>query len=316
MKILFTGGSSFTGLWFVKELHKAGFDVTTVFTNSAADNYSGIRRDRVNQLAEISAPVFDCGFGSEKFLSLIRSEKFDILCHHAAEVKDYKSPDFDAVNALRLNTFNLSEVLKALNGNNFRGVILTGSVFEASEGEGEKGENFLDAFSPYGLSKTLTFNLFKYYCRAMGIQMGKFVIPNPFGPYEEPRFTGYLIKSWYAAKTAEVSTPLYFRDNIHVGLLAEVYVYFLNRMLNSKENFLRINPSGYPELMSAFTKRFSDEMKRRLDLSCEFKLKEQTVFTEPVKRINTELASEIISDWNEQKAWDNLAEYYKTSGIK
>lgn len=150
----------------------------------------------------------------------------------------------------------------------------------------------------------------------MGIQMGKFVIPNPFGPYEEPRFTGYLIKSWYAAKTAEVSTPLYFRDNIHVGLLAEVYVYFLNRMLNSKENFLRINPSGYPELMSAFTKRFSDEMKRRLDLSCEFKLKEQTVFTEPVKRINTELASEIISDWNEQKAWDNLAEYYKTSGIK
>lgn len=316
MKILFTGGSSFTGLWFVKELHKAGFEVTTVFTNAGIENYTGVRKERIQQLLDISRPVFECSFGSEKFLSLLRSEKFDILCHHAAEVKDYKSPDFDPVNALHLNTFNLSEVLKALNGNNFRGIVLTGSVFEASEGEGGKDEKFLDAFSPYGLSKTLTFNLFKYYCSALGIRLGKFVIPNPFGPFEEPRFTGYLMKTWFGGRIAEVNTPLYFRDNIHVDLLAKSYVYFLNRMLNSSDNFLKINPSGYPELMSAFTKRFSGEMKGRLNLSCEFKLNEQTVFTEPVKRINTLPASGLIGSWDEKKAWDDLAEYYKASGVK
>jgi UDP-glucose 4-epimerase len=31
MKILFTGGSSFTGYWFVKELALAGHDVVALF---------------------------------------------------------------------------------------------------------------------------------------------------------------------------------------------------------------------------------------------------------------------------------------------
>ena len=36
MKILFTGGSSFTGYWFVRELAAAGHDVTAVFRGKPA----------------------------------------------------------------------------------------------------------------------------------------------------------------------------------------------------------------------------------------------------------------------------------------
>ena len=62
--------------------------------------------------------------------------------------------------------------------------------------------------------------------RRAGIGLGKFVIPNPFGPYEEPRFTAYLIKNWLAGATPNCSSPAYVRDNIHVSLLAKVYARF------------------------------------------------------------------------------------------
>ena len=31
------------------------------------------------------------------FLALIRESGWDILCHHAADVTNYKSPDFDTI---------------------------------------------------------------------------------------------------------------------------------------------------------------------------------------------------------------------------
>jgi len=49
----------------------------------------------------------------------------------------------------------------------------------------------LAAFSPYGLSKGLTAQAFRYWCGALDVPLGKFVLPNPFGPFEEPRFCHY-----------------------------------------------------------------------------------------------------------------------------
>ena len=100
---------------------------------------------------------------------------------------------------------------------------MTGSVFEGGEGAGSQG---LPDFSPYGLSKALTAQVFRYYCARAGMGLGKFVIPNPFGPYEEPRFTAYLMKNWLAGATPACSSPAYVRDNIHVSLLAKVYARF------------------------------------------------------------------------------------------
>jgi len=62
--------------------------------------------------------------------------------------------------------------------------------------------------------------MFRYHCGEARIPLGKFVIPNPFGPFEEPRFTAYLMRSWKDGKPAGVKTPDYVRDNVPVDLLA------------------------------------------------------------------------------------------------
>ncbi len=149
---------------------------------------------------------------------------FDVLCHHGAEVGDYRSPDFDPYQAAAANLHRLPEVLRALKDRGCGRLVLTGSVFEANEGAGSTP---LRAFSPYGLSKTLTAAAAAFYTDREGFTFEKFVIPNPFGPYEEPRFTAYLMKTWLAGETARVQTPRYVRDNIHVSLLAKAYAAFV-----------------------------------------------------------------------------------------
>ncbi len=309
MKILFTGASSFTGFWFVNELIKSGHQVYTTYTKSDANEYEGIRKERIEKLSKLSEQIFSCEFGSSKFCELINSENnWDVLCHHAADVTNYKSLEFDFVNALKKNTSNISKVMESLLNKDCRNIILTGSVFE--EGEGEGSDN-LKAFSPYGLSKGLTFNVFKYYSQLHKIKLGKFIIPNPFGPYEDPRFTTYLMKTWFKNEAASVNTPEYVRDNIHVNLLAKVYNYFLVQLMGSNNELLKINPSGYAETQGEFAKRFAAEMRKRTNLACGLELKSQTEFPEPKVRINNENTSSLIKDWNEEIAWNELADYYK-----
>jgi UDP-glucose 4-epimerase len=306
MKILFTGGSSFTGFWFIRELRAAGHQVTALFRRRPDEYPDEIRRERVILASEACQPVHGSAFGDEKFLGLIKEGGWDILCHHAADVTNYKSPDFDTVAAFGNNIHNLPAVLETLGSAGCSRVLLTGSVFEGGEGAGSQG---LPDFSPYGLSKALTAQAFRYYCGRAGLGLGKFVVPNPFGPYEEPRFTGYLMKNWLAGNTPNCSSPSYVRDNIHVSLLAKVYVQFAQQLPTS--GFTRINPSGYAESQGSFTLRLAQEMRPRLGLPCPVELKKQVDFTEPRVRINTDPADPDILGWDESAAWDELAHYYQ-----
>ncbi len=307
MKILFTGASSFTGLWFVRELAAAGHEVTAIFRHRTGEYPDLPRRRRVELVGEVCRPVYGCSLGDESFVALIRQGNWDLLCHHAAEVTDYKNPHFDAVAAVQNNTRNLITVLGALKTAGCGKLILTGTVFEGGEGAGSQG---LPDFSPYGLSKALTARVFQFYCSRAGLSLGKFVIPNPFGPYEEPRFTAYLLKNWLAGAIPVCSSPSYVRDNIHVSLLAKVYAHFA-RDLTSVPGFTRINPSGYAESQGAFSLRLAEEMRVRLNLPCLVELKKQTDFPEPRVRINTDFPDVEAVGWNESTAWDGLAAYYQ-----
>ncbi len=306
MKILFTGASSFTGLWFIQELVKQGHQVTAVFRHPL-EYYTGIRKQRVDKLLKICEPVFYSTFGSDAFLRTIEEQPhLDVFCHHAADVTAYRSPNFNAVQALAHNTNNLPIVLKKLEEKGCHKVVLTGSVFEQNEGA---GSDALRAVSPYGLSKGLTSDYFHYYNSLTSLSLGKFVIPNPFGPYEEGRFTSYLMQEWLKGKTAAVNTPLYVRDNIHVSLLAKAYAQFVQKKFLT--GFEKFNPSGYPESQGAFTTRFATEMRSRLSLPCEIQLNPQKEFPEPKVRINTDVLNIEQLHWNEKQAWDELAQFYQ-----
>ena len=108
MRILFTGASSFTGTWFVRELVAAGHQVTATFRQRAEAYPDELRRRRVTIAAGAAEPAFGVAFGDEPFLGLLRKGGWDLLAHHAADVTNYRSPDFDTAAALQANTRNLA----------------------------------------------------------------------------------------------------------------------------------------------------------------------------------------------------------------
>ncbi len=309
MKILFTGASSFTGLWFVEALAAAGCEVVAPL-RGRLDAYEPARARRMQRVARCARVVESAAFGNDRFQELLREAgPFDVLCHHAADVANYRSPDFDVPAALANNTLGLRTVLTELRRRNAAAVVvLTGSVFEADEGQGESP---LRAFSPYGLSKGLTWQVFRHFCGVAGVRLGKFVIPNPFGPYEEPRFTAYLCRQWREGKSASVQTPAYVRDNIHVGLLALAYARLVQRRVAEADPVVRANPSGYTETQGEFAQRFARELRARSGWDCRVDLLEQRDFPEPLRRVNLEPAAPLHPEWNETAAWDAAAEFYR-----
>ena len=275
------------------------------------DRYDGIRSNRIAGLSQHCTQVFNCSFGSPRFEQLVESQThWDALCHHAADVTDYRSPDFDISRALAANTLNMAKVVESLAQKSCQCLVLTGSVFEGGEGA---GSDDLPAFSSYGVSKALTATVANYHAETIGLRFGKFIIPNPFGPLEEPRFTAYLVNTWAKGEVASVNTPDYIRDNIHVSLLAAAYAHFVEG-LSTGTGTSHLNPSGYVESQGQFAERFAANLRERTGSKCQLNLvTPQAMFDEPRIRINTDPAQQIVADWSESSAWDEIAEYYASA---
>jgi nucleoside-diphosphate-sugar epimerase len=302
MNILFTGVSSFTGAWFAAKLAAAGHHVTAT-TRQQRGAYTDVRRVRLNYAAEAGVDFLECcAFGDRGFMDALTGT--DVVCHHAAEVTNYKSLDFDVADAVRSNTRNVRQVIEQASQASVRGLIVTGTVSEQDEGLGDAP---LRAFSPYALSKGISWQIFSFWAGMSKMPIGKFVIPNPFGPLEDERYCAYLVRTWAEGAVARVQTPDYVRDNIPVDRLAERYVEFVEAFAR-QENNARAAPSGYVESQGRFTERFARELGQRLNLAAKFELTNQTHFAEPIIRINAEPA---LAGWDEAGFWDNCAEYYR-----
>jgi UDP-glucose 4-epimerase len=282
--------------------------VTATFRGTA-DSYQGPRAERVHTLEGLVDPLWGVSFGDERFLDLVSSQGFDLLCHHAAEMTDYRSWSFDALAATAANTRSARAVLQALAEKGGRGVVLTGSVFEPFEGVGDPQQR---AFNPYGLSKHLSFEIFRLEVERLGLGLGKFVIPNPFGPREEFRFTSFLAREWLAGRTPTVATPDYVRDNIPVSLLAESYTDFVGGFCEGPGHS-RAAPSGYIESQGAFAHRMARELEPRLGRPCPVELAVQADVCEPLIRVNQSLALRAHPAWSEARAWDEAAAYYRAA---
>lgn len=316
MDILLTGASSFTGYWFADRLASLGHRIVAPLRRPITEYQDGTRAERVQRLSKIAETPDDIRFGDDRFLDLVNGQNFDLFCHHGAMVDDYRSPDFDVGNAVGLNTRSLHRLLPLLKASGLWAVVLTGSVFEKGEGARPDGITDTPAITPYGRSKSLTTDAFRTECAKNQIPLGRFIIPNPFGPLEEQRFCHYLISCWAKKKTAKVQTPAYIRDNIHVGLLAWAYGQFCEGMMDSQVN-KDYRPSGYVETQGAFAERFAKEMHKRLLLDSPLELADQKDFAEPESRINADPVNGKSFNWSEDKAWDRLADYYaKAFGLK
>jgi UDP-glucose 4-epimerase len=307
MRVLLTGATSFTGYWFTEALLVAGHHVVAPLRGGLDSGSDSRRARRLQSLKGVAELIPDCAFGSPRFLDMIGGRDFDVLCHHASEVGDYRNPDFDIAGAVGRNTLNLRAVLNSMCKRGLRGVVLTGSFFEHNEGAGSQP---LAAFSAYGVSKGATAAVVRFRCHEIGMHYGKFVIPHPFGPLEQPRLGTYLAKTWRSGGVAQISTPAYVRDNIHVSLLAASYARFVNETENAPL-IRKLNPSGYVETQGAFIERLAREVSARLGIECRVQLMIQKDFPEPLVRINTEPAAHYAQDWSEPLAWEEYARWFR-----
>lgn len=134
------------------------------------------------------------------------------------------------------------------------------------------------------------------------------------GPLEQPRLGAYLARTWAEGRVAEIRTPAYIRDNIHVGLLAACYLRFVEETAVAP-SVRKLNPSGYVESQGAFIERMAREIGRRIGRDCRVALLRQTEFSEPVMRVNTDPAACYAEGWDEAAAWDEYARQFAASSL-
>ena len=264
-----------------------------------------LRRARMEKAAKVAEIVPAAPFGSQAFLEVMAGG-FDVLCHHAAEAANHKAPDFDVARAVAGNTFNAAAVLAAARSAGVRRLVLTGSVFEEGEGRGTQP---LVAFSPYGLSKTLTARAFAAECDAAGLPMVKFVVPNPFGPYEAQTFQRLVMSRWREGQAVRVSHPLYGRDNAPADLLGQVYARAATGALGA-----HVSPSVYAGPVGGFFQRMAREVRARTGWACDLDLADSQQSTEPLERYNLQPVDPDDYGWSQGAFWDAYAAYYAEGG--
>ncbi|MGF1452182.1 MAG: NAD-dependent epimerase/dehydratase family protein, partial [Opitutales bacterium] len=224
-----------------------------------------------------------------------------------AQVGDHKRPDFPVLEALAANTHGLEALLAAAAEQATTPPILaTGSYFEQDEAAGPPNR---PAFSPYALSKGLTWQYYRYFAARAGIRLAKFIVANPFGPWEKGGFTSFLARSWLNGETPLVKTPDYIRDNVPVNLMAACYAWQAEQLATGQGPD-HLAPSCYAGTQGDFGYRFAKEMGTRLGVPCQLETQPQTDYSEPQIRLNTDPAKTLIPSWSETNFWDELAEWY------
>ena len=307
MHALFTGASSFTGAAFVAALAECGVAVTAT-CRRPLETYQGLARLRLESVRRVARLVESTAFGDRRFLDLVASAgPFAVLCHHGAEVGDFRRAGFDPLAAAAANCRGADEVLDRFAAAGGRALLVTGSVFEAEEGGGVGLDSAIGA---YGLSKTLSWGLLRHHAGRAGLVIGKLVVPHPFGAFEKPGLVRHLVESWLGGVRPLVRQPQLRRDFIHVDLLGTAYAR-LCRELAVGAGRTRMAPSLYRETVAEFARRLAVAMRPRLGRACELRLADPPEdCDEPPERFNAEPTPALVPGWPIERSWDRLAAHY------
>jgi UDP-glucose 4-epimerase len=302
VRILLTGASSFTGMWFVEALARAGHTVVAV---ARAESYSDpLRQARMDRVATVAQAVTGAAFGTRAFAAALTANgPFDVLALHGAEVGDYKSPSYDLDAAVAANSLNADVMFAKAKASGAGRVILTGTVFEPDEGRGTKPRI---SFSPYGTSKARTAAVMRPAVEAAGLAYSKFVIPNPFGPWEERRFQRLVMTRWSKGEGVHIDQALYVRDNVPVDLVALAYVATVEGQFGDY-----CAPSCYAEPVGAFFQRMAREVRARTGWACPLTLADAQTFVEPEARTNLTDLDTAALGWSGAGFWDAYVDHYR-----
>jgi len=296
MNILFTGASSFTGMHFVKSLVAQRHNLICIFTQSK-DSYTGIRRARIQEILPKIRPIWNTRFGDATFLTVLNNHRIDTYTHHMAWTKGYNTTTYDKDRAIQNNTHQLSAVLQSLERNGCRQVLLTGSVFEGKDVDCRQGTA---PFEAHGEAKKET--TMRFLTAQTSIPIRRFIIPNPFGTFDQQRFVEYLHLSWLNNRTPHLLYPDNIRDNIPIPLLQNAYLRFVHN------RDLVLAPSGFIESNASFAHRIAKVFAKHFGYSTPLHIDTNKDDNQPLWLSNTDTET---SSWDEELFWRTLCHHYE-----
>ncbi len=195
MKILVTGGAGFIGSHVADAFLALGHRVHIL------DNLSSGREENVNPGASFTrGDIRDAALVQR----VVGEERFDVLCHHAAQM-DVRRSVSDPVEDASINLLGVLTLLEACRMNG------VGRVLFASSGGAIYGEqDYFPAdekhptrpISPYGVAKLSTEGYLYYYEAVHGISPVCLRYANVYGPRQNPEgeagvvaiFTGKMLR--------------------------------------------------------------------------------------------------------------------------
>ena len=195
MKILVTGGAGFIGSNVADGYLDAGHDVVVV------DDLSSGFMENVNTRAR-----FHClDIRSEELFDLLKTERPDVINHHAAQISVPDSVE-DPVHDADINLLGLLNLLEAARKTGVRKIIFIssgGAIYGEAE-EYPTSEGFQPRpLSPYAVSKYASELYLHYYSQQYGIDYTTLRYANIYGPRQVPH--------------GEAGVVAIFMDNILAG---------------------------------------------------------------------------------------------------
>ena len=307
MKILFTGGSSFTGSRFIRELAAAGHQVTAIFRRPADDYTDEIRRRRVAMASEVCRPVYGCSFGDERVPRPDRGGRLGPPLPPRRRRHQLQEPRLRRHRGPGEQHPQPAGGARGPQG----GRLPPRAPARAASSRGARGPARRDCpdFSPYGLSKALTAQVFRYYMR--------------------PRRASAWVSSSSPTRSAPTrsrgSPPISSRTGWPAAARTAPAPPTSGTISTSRcwprptpGSRRRSRPTASPGPIPAATPRARAPSRsawpRRCapawELPCPVELKKQVDFPEPRVRINTDPVDADAVGWDESAAWDEMADYY------
>ncbi len=206
MKILITGGAGFIASHVADAYIELGHEVVIV------DNLSSGNKANLNPQAKfIEADITD----REKIQEIVRTERPEIINHHAAHIQvgySVKNPQFDAEN----NIMGLLNIMEAAKEIPVKKVIMaaTGGAMYGNKPTPFNEEMKAEPLSPYGISKRAGELYLNYYHELYQIPFISLRYSNVYGPRQNAHGESGVI-AIFSEMIADGKAPAINGDGTH-----------------------------------------------------------------------------------------------------
>jgi len=214
MRILISGGAGFIGSHVTDAFVAAGHHVSVI------DDLSSGRRENLNPQATFyHLDVQDPGVAE-----VMRRERPEVLCHHAAQMDVRRSvadPVFDA----KVNLVGLLNLMEHGRVNGLQRVLFAstgGAIYGEQDVYPAPETHKTEPISPYGVAKLATERYLFFYSVAYGISYAALRYANVYGPRQNPHGEAGVV-AIFAEKLLRGEPPVIngdgkqTRDYVYVG---------------------------------------------------------------------------------------------------